>query len=558
MNKKWWHEKVAYQIYPKSFRDTNGDGIGDLRGIIDKLDYLKELGVDIIWISPIYRSPFVDQGYDISDYYSIDPMFGNMEDMEELLAEAKKRDMHILMDLVVNHCSDQHEWFQKALADPDGEYGEYFYIKEGKGDQPPCNWRSYFGGSVWEKIPGTNKYYLHMFAKDQPDLNWENPKVREEIYKMMNWWLDKGLAGFRIDAIINIKKDLSFQDMPADREDGLCAGYKMLENARGVEAFLNEMRDRTFRRYDAFSIGELFNYKKEDLDTYIGDDGCFSSIFDFSTDLIGMSEKGWYDKKPVTPREYRDTLFASQSDAAGTGFMANIIENHDEPRGVSRYIPEGECSDESKKLLATIFFMLRGLPFIYQGQELGMSNNEFESMDVIDDISTKDEYQVALNAGFSPEEALKIVSKYSRDNARTPFQWDDSINAGFTTGNPWLAVNKNYTAINVRQQQNDEKSVLSFYKDLVRLRKNEEYKEAVVYGEFIPAFNETDNMFAFYRKGKDRTLLVLANYQNEEFVLSIPDKISSVMINNYDRLVADNGEIKLMPWQSVVLDVSAI
>ena len=273
--KKWWHNKVAYQIYPKSFCDTNADGIGDLKGIISKLDYLKDLGIDIIWLSPIYCSPMVDQGYDISDYYNIDPSFGTMDDMETLLEEAKKRNMYIIMDLVVNHCSDKHEWFKKALEDPDGEYGKYFYIREGKGDNPPCNWRSYFGGSVWEKIPNTNKYYFHSFAKEQPDLNWENPKVKEEIYKMINWWLDKGLAGFRIDAIINIKKDLSFQDFEADGEDGLCDISKMLNKAQGIGDMLKELKRETFDKYDAFTVGEVFNAKEGELGKFIGEDGYF-------------------------------------------------------------------------------------------------------------------------------------------------------------------------------------------------------------------------------------------------------------------------------------------
>lgn len=555
MKKKWWHDKVAYQIYPKSFKDTNGDGIGDLRGIINQLDYLKDLGVDIIWLSPVYCSPFVDQGYDISDYYNIDPKFGTMEDMDELLAEAKKRNMYILMDLVVNHCSDKHEWFQKALQDPDGEYGQYFYIREGKGDKPPCNWRSYFGGSAWERIPGTNKYYLHLFAKEQPDLNWENEKLRNEIYKMINWWLDKGLAGFRIDAIINIKKDLRFEDFPPDREDGLCSPGKMLEHAKGIGDFLKEMRDKTFRKHDAFTVAELFNYKEEELRNYIGEDGYFSSIFDFSTHLIGASEKGWYDRKPVTPNAYRDTIFRSKLETEDIGFLANIIENHDEPRGVSYYIPEGECNDKSKKMLATVHLTLKGIPFIYQGQEIGMTNNEFESIDEIDDISTKDEYKVALKAGYSPEEALKIVSKYSRDNARTPFQWDDSENAGFTTGNPWLVVNKNYREINAKNQINDENSLLSYYKKLIRLRKNEEYKETIVYGEFVPVYREYDNVLAFYRKGEDKTLLIIANYQSKDIELPFLHQNNKVLINNYDSLKMDDGTIVLKPYQAVVLDV---
>ncbi|HHW66161.1 MAG: oligo,6-glucosidase [Epulopiscium sp.] len=555
MKKQWWHDKVAYQIYPKSFKDTNGDGIGDLRGIINKLDYLKDLGIDIIWLSPVYCSPFVDQGYDISDYYNIDPRFGTMDDMDELLAEAKKRNMYIVMDLVVNHCSDQHEWFQKALKDPDGEYGQYFYIREGKGDQPPCNWRSYFGGSAWERIPGTNKYYLHLFAKEQPDLNWENEKVRQEIYKMVNWWLDKGLAGFRIDAIINIKKDLRFEDFPPDRDDGLCSPSKMLECADGIGTFLKELRDNTFRKYDAFTVAELFDYKEEELRNYIGEDGYFSTIFDFSTHLIGASEKGWFDRKPVTPNEYRDVIFRSKLKTENIGFLANIIENHDEPRGVSFYIPEGECNDKSKKMLATIHIMLKGIPFIYQGQEIGMTNNEFESIDEIDDIGTKNEYQVALKAGYSPKEALKIISKYSRDNARTPFHWDDSENAGFTTGKPWLVVNKNYKEINVKSQINDENSLLSYYKKLIRLRKDEEYKDAIVHGKFNPIYTEYDNVLAFYRKGESKTVLIIANYQNKEVTLPFSHQNSKVLINNYNNFKVDNGMIMLEPYQTLVLDV---
>ncbi|NYC48882.1 glycosidase [Clostridium beijerinckii] len=307
--KKWWHDKVAYQIYPKSFCDSNGDGIGDLKGIISKLDYLKDLGVDIIWLSPIYCSPLVDQGYDISDYYNIDPRFGTMEDMDELLRQAKKRNMYILMDLVVNHCSDKHEWFKKALDDPEGEYADYFYIREGKGDNPPCNWRSYFGGSVWEKIPNTNKYYLHLFAKEQPDLNWENPKLKNEIFKMVNWWLEKGLAGFRIDAIINIKKDLRFQDFPADREDGLCSIDRMLEAAEGVGNMLHELKEKTFEKFDAFTVGEVFNRKEGELDKFIGEDGYFSSIFDFEMEVLGKSEFGWYDNKPFSINELRKAIF---------------------------------------------------------------------------------------------------------------------------------------------------------------------------------------------------------------------------------------------------------
>ncbi|UYZ36592.1 alpha-glucosidase [Clostridium beijerinckii] len=553
--KKWWHDKVAYQIYPKSFCDSNGDGIGDLKGIISKLDYLKDLGVDIIWLSPIYCSPLVDQGYDISDYYNIDPRFGTMEDMDEFLRQAKKRNMYILMDLVVNHCSDKHEWFKKALDDPEGEYADYFYIREGKGDNPPCNWRSYFGGSVWEKIPNTNKYYLHLFAKEQPDLNWENPKLKNEVFKMVNWWLEKGLAGFRIDAIINIKKDLRFQDFPADREDGLCSIDRMLEAAEGVGDMLNELKEKTFEKFDAFTVGEVFNRKEGELDKFIGEDGYFSSIFDFEMEVLGKSEFGWYDNKPFSINELRKAIFDSQLEASGVGFKANIIENHDEPRGVSRYIPEQDLNDRSKKMLGAISLMLRGIPFIYQGQEIGMTNNKFNSIKEFDDIATIDQYNVAIEKGYSNEEALKIINIFSRDNARTPFQWNGSENAGFTTGRPWLKVNENYKVINANSQIKDEESVFNFYKKLINLRKSEEFKDAIVYGEFVPTLEEYDNLCAFYRQGESKKLMILANYQKEEQIIELGKQYVKVLINNCEEIKKDKNKIILQGYQVVILEV---
>ena len=553
--KKWWHDKVAYQIYPKSFYDTNGDGIGDLKGIINKLDYLKELGIDIIWLSPIYCSPMVDQGYDISDYYNIDPSFGTMDDMETLLKETKKRNMYVIMDLVVNHCSDKHEWFRKALEDPDGEYGEYFYIREGKGNKPPCNWRSYFGGSVWEKIPNTNKYYFHAFAKEQPDLNWENPRVKEEIYKMINWWLDKGLAGFRIDAIINIKKDLSFQDFEADGDDGLCDMSKMLEKVIGIGDMLKELKEETFDKYDAFTVGEVFNAKEGELYKFIGKDGYFSSIFDFDMEVLGQEQSNrWYLNKDFTTNQLRDVIFKSQIEALGIGFKANIIENHDEPRGASRYIMDGECNDISKKALAIIEVMRRGIPFIYQGQEIGMTNNKVDCIDKFNDISTIENYDRAIREGFSKEEALRLVNKFSRDNARTPFQWDNSINAGFTKGTPWLQVNENYKEINAKLQIDDKDSVLSFYKKLINLRKSNEYKEVVVYGEFIPDLEAYDNVIAFYRKGANKCLMVIINYQNKEQIINF-NKTYKILINNYKDLKFVNNELMLKPYQGIIIEI---
>ena len=553
MKKQWWHDKVAYQIYPKSFRDTNGDGIGDLRGVISKLDYLKELGIDIIWLSPIYQSPFADQGYDISDYYEIDPRFGTMEDLQELIDEAKKRNLYILLDLVVNHCSDEHEWFQKALEDPKGEYGDYFYIREGKDGKEPSNIRSYFGGSAWEQIGDTGLYYLHLFHKKQPDLNWENPVVRKEIYDMINWWLKKGIAGFRIDAIMNIKKALPFHDYEPDREDGLADCRLMLNENEGVLDLLKEMRNATFQKYDAFTVGEVFNEKKEELCDFIGEDGCFSSIFDFSQTVFGASEKGWYDNGPVTPDDYRKCCFDSQERAEGIGFLSNIIENHDEPRGVSRYIPEGECSDAAKKMLAALYFLLKGMPFIYQGQEIGMENVAFESIDKYEDISTLEEYQVAIENGLSREQALEAVKRYSRDNARVPFQWDDSENAGFTTGTAWLPVSKDYPAINLHHQSADPDSVFHFYKKLIALRKNEEYKDTLVYGQLIPVYLEMERLMAYYRNGEHERILVIGNFKMEEQEIDLMEPYRKILLNNYDTVREAGKKLVLKGYQVLVL-----
>jgi oligo-1,6-glucosidase len=556
MEKKWWHGKTAYQIYPKSFCDSNGDGIGDLKGIISKLDYLKDLGVDIIWLSPIYCSPLADQGYDISDYYNIDPLFGTMEDMDTLLAEAKKRDMYIVMDLVVNHCSDEHAWFQAACADPDGKYGKYFYIQDWKeGDPLPCNWRSYFGGSCWDLLPGhTDKVYLHLFHKKQPDLNWENPEVRRDIYDMINWWLDKGLAGFRIDAIINIKKLLPFQNFPADREDGLCSIHRQLEEAKGVGVFLDEMAEETFRKYDAFTVGEVFDEKVEELPLFIGDHGYFSTMFDFAETILGASGKGWYDQELPTPEDYKQAVFHAQQRVGDVGFLSNIIENHDEPRGVSRYIPQGDQSDTSKKLLGGLSFLLRGLPFLYQGQEIGMENVEFQDISQVNDINTLDEYQVALEAGLSPQEALARVNRFSRDNARTPFHWDSSENAGFTTGTPWLMVNPNYPRINLAEQQSRPDSLFYFYKKLIALRDHSDYTPTLVYGETVPYLPQQKNLMAYFRQG-DKNVLVAGNFQREAQDMVLPGTIKNVLLDNLDAFEVSQGTAHLKGYQLVVLEL---
>ena len=540
MQKKWWHDKVAYQIYPKSFCDTNGDGIGDLRGIISKLDYLKELGVDIIWLSPIYKSPFVDQGYDISDYYAIAEEFGTMEEFDELLAEAKKRDMYLIMDLVVNHCSDKHEWFQKALADPDGPYADYFYFRKGKNGNPPSNYRSYFGGNCWEPVPGSDKYYFHMFAKEQPDLNWENPKLREEIYRMINWWLDKGLAGFRIDAIINIKKDLAFPDMEPDGDDGLASCWRMVENVEGVDALLEDLKNHTFAKKDAFTVGEVFNIGVEDLPDFIGENGHFSTIFDFSAHILSDGEHGWYDAPPISFDAWKKAITDSQMRVQNVGFEANIIENHDEPRGVSRFLPDYAQNADGAKMLGTVSVLLRGIPFIYQGQEIGMQNARFNSVDEFDDISTKDQYRMVREAGLSDAEALAVCSVMSRDNARTPMQWKDAPQAGFTSGTPWLKVNDNYPVINVEKEEGQLDSVLHYYRKLIALRKSGEYRELFTYGKFEPAYENADHVMAYYRILQGRRVLVAANFGTDTIELDWEVPAKKVLLSNKKRTNAEN------------------
>lgn len=556
MTKKWWNDKVCYQIYPKSFCDSNGDGIGDIRGIISKLDYLKELGVDILWLSPVYVSPFVDQGYDVADYYNIAPQFGTMEDMDELIRQVHRKGMYILMDLVLNHCSDEHEWFKRACADPEGKYGKYFYLEHTSDPSSLCNWRSYFGGSVWEKLPGHDDYYyLHLFHKKQPDLNWENPELREDIYTMINWWFDKGLDGFRLDAIINIKKALPFRNYPADRPDGLAACTRQLHDASGIGEFLGEMRDRCFKGNDAFTVGEVFDMSDDQIEDFIGENGYLSSMFDFGACVFGQSQLGWQENRDITPDDYKNCIFDAQRKYDPVGFISNIIENHDEPRGVSRYIPDGDQNPTSKKMLAAVYFMLKGLPWIYQGQELGMENLKLTSIDEVDDIGARDSYRVALEAGLTPEEALHMVEKYSRDNARTPFQWDASENAGFTAGRPWLRVNPDYKEINLADEKNDPDSVWQFYRKLVELRGSDRYKDVLVYGDFIPYLEGRHNLVAYFRKSGDRTLLVMANYQNGKRSFPLPSPVRKVILSNLESVSYDERNITLEGYQAVIMEM---
>ena len=473
-----------------------------------------------------------DQGYDISDYRDINPMFGTMEDIEELIREVKKRDMYLLMDLVVNHCSDQHEWFKKAVEDPYGEYGKYFYIKECKDGKLPNNWRAEFGGSVWTPLPGhEDLYYYHTFAKEQPDLNWENPRLREEVYRMINWWLDKGIDGFRIDAIINIKKNLTWQSYPADNPDGTCSHEAMLKDAKGIGEFLNELKEKCFKPANALTIGEVFNINPSRIKEFIGEDGYFSTMFSFDPFFTFQRGKYWYQWKHLDFQAWRDAVFKNQLLVQDMAFEVNILENHDQPRGATIFIPEEDYGFYSVSALAAIFMLLRGLPFLYQGQETGTRNRVFHSPEEFDDVSTKDQYLAAKKAGLSDKDALEAAAYWSRDNARGMICWDE-----------------------MHQQEEEYGSVLNYYKRLIAFRKSEEYRNVLTEGKFAPAYEDESRIFSYFRYDDRTKLLLISNYSNQTAELEVKEK-GEVVFVNYPQVSWQGERLVLRPYQTVVLDV---
>jgi glycosidase len=560
IGEKWQHNTVVYQIYPRSFRDSNGDGIGDIPGIIEKLDYLVDLGVNTIWLCPVCASPMVDNGYDISDYQDINPEFGTLADMERLFVEAGRRGIKALLDLALNHSSDKHKWFQKALAalrsgDMNNPYIDYYYFRKGKDeDTPPCNWRSYFGGSVWEKLKGMDYWYLHLFAKGQPDLNWENPALRQELYNMINWWIDKGVAGFRIDAICNIKKDLRFADLPADGRDGLANPLPSCLAYPGIDLFLAELRDKVFEPGGCFTVAEAAGVEPEKLPAFIGrENGYFSTIFDFTyTDLD--IEKGFtYNKRHwFSTKELRDMIFASQLEIQKYGYGAPYLENHDQNRSPNKYLKENERGYEGKTMLGALYFFLQGIPFIYQGQELGMTNYPWKNIHEFNDISAHDQYKRMLRAGLAKDEALKLTAYRSRDNARIPMPWDSSANAGFSGSKSWLPIHPDYAALNIEAQKKNEKSVLNFYKKMIRLRKD--HQKLFMYGDFIPRFLEIENLIAYERSYQNEQALVICNFS--AVMENIVVKPGIVWLGN--RRSAEDpveGKITIAPLEACVIGI---
>lgn len=554
MQKKWWHNTIGYQIYPKSFQDTSGDGIGDLPGIIAHLDDLAELGINMIWICPVNKSPMADHGYDISDYDEIDPMFGSLEDMKQLIAEADKRGIKILMDLVVNHTSSEHVWFQKALQDPDGEYGKYYIIREGKDGKEPNNWRSIFGGSAWERIGNTDKYYLHLFTKWQPDLNWENEKLRKEIYAMINRWLDMGLGGFRIDAISHLKKDFAYQNLPADGVDGYVNGFPYFRNVKGIEKFLNELKRETFQPHDAFTLAEADDVPPEELEDFIGEDGYFSSIFDFCHTRYHVNDPKWKDRPVEMINDLRDALFKKQEYVNGSGFLCNFLDNHDTSRSAERFIPRDNIGYHSMSTLGSINFFFPGIVFLYQGQATGMRDYRKKSIDEFKDPTTFNMYKGYLQEGMTEEQALEKLNVESREHARTPMQWNSRENAGFTTGTPWFAVNPNYKEINFEAAKNQEESLYHWYKKMIALRKADDYRDLFIYGDLIPAYEKTDGVIAYKRSNQDRSVLIVCNVKGTSEKLPFDGRVKKVLLSNYDNVNIENRELSLREYETIIME----
>lgn len=551
MLKKWWQKEVVYQIYPKSFYDSNNDGIGDIQGIIKKLDYFKELGVTMLWLCPFFKSPMDDNGYDISDYYELAPEFGTKEDLDQLIYEAKNLNIKIIMDLVLNHTSDEHEWFQEAIKNPNSPYHDFYIFKEGK--EPINNWRSVFGGSVWQKLENRDEMYLHCFGKKQADLNWENPKMRQALYDMINYWLAKGIAGFRVDAITFIKKDLSFASRASDGIDGLVKCTKTCRNQQGIGLFLNELNEQCFKKFDCMTVAEAAGVHYDELDDYIGEDGYFSMIFDFKyADLDIASGSEWFKRLNWTVKELRDLIMESQLCMQKSGWAANFIENHDQPRATTKYLKDAANNKDAIKMLGAMYFFLRGTPFIYQGQELGMTNFQRDNIDEFNDISSIDQYYRSIDEGLSEEEALEIINLRSRDNSRTPFPWSDEIYGGFSKVKPWLKMNDNYDVINAANQIHQKDSIFSFYQAMIKLRQESIYSDLLIYGEIIP-LEIDENVIAYKRKLDDQEITCYYNFSDKEIGVNIPKNRINPIFNNLEDVKVEKKKLTLKAYQALIV-----
>ncbi|MCJ0925341.1 alpha-glucosidase [Mammaliicoccus sciuri] len=557
IDRKWWQKEIIYQIYPRSFYDANGDGIGDIKGITSKLEYLKDLGITMIWICPIYKSPMVDNGYDISDYLGINPEFGSMEDLDELLERAQALGIKVMLDLVINHTSDEHRWFKEALKNPNSPYRDYYIFKDGVENKEPNNWRSIFGGSVWEKLQNEGKYYMHVFDKKQPDLNFENPRLRNEIYNMINTWLDKGLAGFRVDSITFLKKDQQFESYQPDGSDGLVTCKHGTRNQPGIDIFLNELKEKTFNKYDCVTVGEAPGVKYDELSDFIGENGYFSMIFDFKyADIDVESGSDWFKRTNWTTQEFKELLFNSQKEIQKVGWSANFIENHDQPRALSKYITDEKYQNYiGGSALAMMYFFLRGTPFIYQGQELGMTNFNRKSIEEFNDISSIDNYYRSIEEGFSETEALNFVNLRSRDNTRTPFPWDNTENAGFTNGTPWIGLTTNFPSVNAKDEVENNQSLFNFYKYMIELRNHSKYKEVLTYGTFEEVNHVSESIISYYRHNETHTIQVIINLSNKEDQIEIENDYFEVLMQNYEKVDRKDQKLLLKPYEAMMIEL---
>lgn len=551
MRRNWWKETVAYQVYPRSFNDSNGDGIGDLPGLIEKLDYLENLGIDVIWLSPMYPSPNDDNGYDISDYKGIMSEFGTMNDFDQLLSSIHQRGMKLILDLVVNHTSDEHPWFIESKSSKTNAKRDWYIWADPKPDgSEPNNWESIFNGSTWEFDESTKQYYFHLFSKKQPDLNWENPDVRQAVFEMMNWWFEKGIDGFRVDAITHIKKNFEAGDLPVPDGKKFAPAFDVDMNQPGIQEWLQEMKDKSLSRYDIMTVGEANGVTPNDAEEWVGEEnGKFNMIFQF--EHLGLWSTG--DTK-FDVKSYKQVLNRWQKQLENVGWNALFIENHDQPRRVSTWGDDKNYWYESATSHATAYFLQQGTPFIYQGQEIGMTNYPFESIESFNDVAVKTEYQIVKKEGGDVNQLLDKYKMENRDNARTPMQWNNSINAGFTTGKPWFHVNPNYTEINVKQQLNDKFSILSYYKALIQLKKSD---LIYTYGKFNMVDAENKQVFAYTRTFKNNTVLIVANLTNEVSELNLPFEldISSVDIKLHNYHLNDINLDHIKPYESFVVEI---
>ncbi|CAK4074781.1 glycoside hydrolase family 13 protein [Vibrio sp. 16] len=556
LDKRWWHNSVVYQIYPRSFNDANGDGIGDIPGIIDKLDYIAELGANVIWLSPVYQSPMDDNGYDISDYQKIAPEFGTMADMDRLIAEADKRGIKIVMDLVVNHTSDEHPWFIESRSSKDSPKRDWYIWKDPKPDgSEPNNWESFFKPKAWTLDENTGQYYLHLFSNKQPDLNWANPEVREAVYDMMHFWLKKGLGGFRMDVINMIGKPSDYPD--ATIFDQGVAGWEHWSNNLLVHQYLREMHDKVLKHYDVLTVGETPFTTTLDGRYYSHPDrNEISMIFQFEHVSIDREEHNAV-KKPFDLVQYKEIMTRWQEDLYQKGWNSLYWSNHDQPRTVSRYgCDSAKYRVVSAKMLGTVLHMMSGTPYIYQGEEIGMTNKHFDSIDEFNDLMAKFHYQKMRDRGVSDADAVAFLNDFSRDHARVPVQWNDQLNAGFTSGTPWLPVNDNYSEINAEQAVNDDDSIYHHYRRLIALRQGEQYGDVIVYGEHQLLDPQDSEVYAYIRSHQGESLLTIANFSGNSVVRSYPGSVKQQVINNYPETVESLTEMALKPYQALVIELA--